>query len=232
LEEQPAKPAAAQSVKGREVDKFRVVIVFGMSTLLFISGFLLSDFLSNKKVNSIDESLNDVSIQTASLETEYAFLLENPCSYVGLNKLAADLDALGKKMVFSEEQAATYGGKISNTKQQYFLLELKHLLFVKKINRECSPNYSTVLYFYSDKGDCDICKVQGVVLSNIKELDPNVMIYSFDINSDFSTVNMLKEFYQVKTAPTLVINDKAYEGLYDQLTMQAILKKHVNSTGG
>ncbi|MFH0869388.1 MAG: hypothetical protein V1839_04130, partial [archaeon] len=207
------------------------LIVFGISTLLFASGFLLSDFLSNKKISYVDQALSDISMQTASLETEYALLLENPCTYTGFNKLASGLDELGGKLVFSSDEQSLSAEKINSIKQQYFLLEVKHLLFTKKANRECGANYTTILYFYSDKGDCEICRAQGIVLTNIKQMNPNAMIYSFDTNLDFSLVSTLKEIYRVKTAPTLVVNEKTYEGLLDQRTVLALLKQHMDSAG-
>jgi len=214
---------------GREIDKFKILVVFGLSTLLFVSGFLLSDFLTNKKISYIDSALSDISLQTASLETEYAFLLEHPCSYAGFNKLTASLDELGNKLVFSSDDKSNSGTRVESAKQNYYLLEVKHMIFAEKINKECGTNYTTILYFYSDKGDCNTCKAQGIVLTNIKKTNPDTMIYSFDINSDFSLISTLKELYQIKTAPTLIINGKLYTGLQDQKTLLAILNQ-TNST--
>jgi thiol-disulfide isomerase/thioredoxin len=192
--------------------------VFAITTLIFLSGFLLADFLADLKYNKLNEMLNDLSFQTASTEIEHNLLLENPCSYKGFNKLTADLETLGEKLIFNEAKDS----KTNSLKNNYFLYEIKHWLFVKKLIAECNANYTAILYFYATT-DCDLCEAQGIVLSEVKKTHKNILIYSFDINSDYSLINILKEIYDVKTAPSVIINDKLYENFLTQEDLEKIL---------
>ncbi|MEM4247930.1 MAG: hypothetical protein QXH80_01570, partial [Candidatus Nanoarchaeia archaeon] len=78
---------------------------------------------------------------------------------------------------------------------------------------------------YSDSGDCDICKPQGIVLSAIKQEHPNTMIYSFDINADYSLTNTIKDIYGIKSAPSIVIGDKVYSEFLNQEKLEKLLDK-------
>jgi hypothetical protein len=70
------------------------------------------------------------------------------------------------------------------------------------------------------------------VLSAIKESHPEVMIYSFDTNTDYSLVNTLKEIYGVKSAPSLVIDGKLYSEFLNQDDLGKILERQeMNNTG-
>lgn len=196
--------------------------IFAITTLIFLSGFMFANFLTESKYGGLDQAISDVSLQTASIETEYNLLLENPCSYGGFSRLTASLDALGEKLVFNKAQKQQDQARINSIRNNYFLLETRHWLFVQKLNKECRTNYTTILYFYSEK-NCDTCEAQGIVLSEIKKTYPDIMIYSFDIDTDYSLVNTVKAIYDIKTAPSLVINGKLYEEFLIQADLEKIL---------
>ena len=64
----------------------------------------------------------------------------------------------------------------------------------------------TILYFYSNKEDCNDCEQQGYVLSYIKKKYPSVRVYSFDINIENQAIDIIKENYDINIAPSVVIN--------------------------
>jgi hypothetical protein len=216
----------------REINVGKMISIFAITTLIFLAEFLFAGYLTDAKLSGLEQTVSDISLQTASVETEYNLLLANPCSYAGFSTLTASLDLLANKLVFNTAQQQQNQNRIESIKQNYFLLETRHWLFVQKLNSECKTNFIPVLFFYSDKGDCEVCKAQGIVLSAIKESHPEVMIYSFDTNTDYSLVNTLKEIYGVKSAPSLVIDGKLYSEFLNQDDLGKILERQeMNNTG-
>jgi len=215
----------------REVSTPKLIGIFAITTLIFLSGFMFARFLTDTKLSDLDNSINDIALQTASVETEYNLLLENPCIYGGFAKLTSSLGEFTDKLVFNDAQRQQNQDKIESIKDNYFLLETRHWIFVQKLNSECKTNFTPILYFYSDAGDCEVCKAQGIVLSTIKQDHPDTMIYSFDVNTDYSLVGTIKQIYGVKAVPSIVINDKLYGQFMNQDDIEKILKRQkVNST--
>lgn len=215
----------------REINFGKMISIFAITTLIFLLGFLLAGSLTESKLSDLEQTVSDVSLQAASVETEYNLLLENPCNYRGFSRLTASLDALAERLVFNEAQKQSNNDRIESIKQNYFLLETRHWLFIQKLNSECGTNYVPILFFYSDLGDCDICKPQGIVLSAIKDEYPNTMIYSFDTNTDYSLTDTLKEIFNVNSVPSIVIDDTLYTEFLNQDKLEKILEKQdMNST--
>ncbi len=213
------------------VSPLKLLGIFAITTLIFLSGFMLSKSLTGSKLGDLEQAVNDITLQTASIETEYNLLLENPCSFGGFNRLTASLDELAGKLLFNNAREQQTQTRLNSIKQNYFLLETRHWLFVQKLNKECGTNYTPMLYFYSDQGDCDNCEAQGIVLSEIKKTHPDAMIYSFDTNADYSLVSTIKAIYNITTAPSVVINNTLYDKFLTQEDIEKILGKlNTNAT--
>jgi hypothetical protein len=209
----------------RSVSPLTLLGVFAITTLIFLSGFMFANFLTESKLGGLDQAISDISLQTASVETEYSLMLENPCTFGGFSRLTASLDALAEKLLFNNMKSQQTQTHFMSIKQNYFLLETRHWIFVQKLNKECKTNYTTILYFYSDLGDCANCEAQGIVLSEVKKTYPSAMIYSYDINTDYSLVTTIKAIYNVTTAPSLVINGKIYDKFMTQDDIENVLGK-------
>ena len=92
--------------------------------------------------------------------------------------------------------------------QRDYLLSKK---LVSKCGIEKKPVF--IIYFYSNKGDCPECEREGYVLTRLKEIYPDLRVYSFDYNLALSAVDSMKKIYHVKpTLPALIIEDKTSTG--------------------
>ena len=101
---------------------------------------------------------------------------------------------------------------------------MKDYLLVGKINEKCGIKPITIMYFYSNAGDCDDCKREGYVLTKLREEFPEIRIYSFDYNLDLSVVKTMKSIYGIKnTLPALVIWDEAYYGFKSPEDIEKII---------
>jgi hypothetical protein len=201
-----------------------ILVVFVISTILFFSGFVFGVYVTDFKLGSLEEMQQDLNLETASLETEFDLLFENPCEVSGFSSLTGKLEDLGSKLIFSDDQEDLK--RVSVIKGNYYLLEAKHMMLVNKLNQDCNTDYIPILFFYRTEEPCLNCEVQGNVLDNIKTLYPDeVMIYSFDVDASFSLVETLKQVYKVPEVmnSVVVVNEKVYVGIVDQDELVEIL---------
>ena len=138
---------------------------------------------------------------------------------VACNYLISTANDLGKKSdeLASEVERYESSQKITesdflNLKNEYTLALIRDWVSVEKIKKACNGDYVTILYFYSNK-NCDQCKDQGIVLTYIKDkLGDNVMTFALDTDLNITTVNALKESFEISSYPSIVIENKMYSG--------------------
>ena len=81
---------------------------------------------------------------------------------------------------------------------------------MQKIADKCKTKPVSILYFYSNQGDCADCSRLGDVLTYLRQTYPDLRVYSFDYNLDLSALQTLIALRKVKSElPALVINNRA-----------------------
>ncbi len=195
----------------------KTVLVLLLTIVIFSAGILLGSYNTSKKVSTVIDLSNQLQTQTLGIEVEYDILAENICQNKDVLYLTSELFDLSEKLDFMENQLGSNNDQVSELKKQYFILEARHWMLAKKRVKDClnndkGVNNTIVLYFYSNQGDCPQCSEQGAVLSYLHKKYKGMKIYSFDSNIDSPVVNVLKNLYDIKNTPSLVINNEAHEG--------------------
>lgn len=196
-----------------KVNYSRLTAALSITILIFFSGFVGGYFLTAGKVSQLTELQNEIYTQSLSLDALFDLASENLCDEEGLIPINNQLNELGDKLTIIEEdtQRSLESQLLAN---QYVALEVKHFLLINKINQACNKKYSTVLYFFSpERNECSDCAAQGVLLTEVKRANPELMIYSFNWNIDSPVVDRLLLDYDVSGIPTLIINGKKFEGM-------------------
>ena len=122
--------------------------------------------------------------------------------------MGTTLDFEGAMLSSLEQKLGKNSEELAQSKKYYYLLELSHLEFVKSINEKCDFNANFILFFYSnDKKQLDDAEMMGRILTYIKRDNPSVFIYSFDLDSKDSLVQLLKQKYEIKDSTTIIINE-------------------------
>jgi hypothetical protein len=206
----------------KNIDKMKLLAVFSLTTLIFILGILLGNFISDQKLESIDEFQQELRTDTMALETEYLLLSQEPCHETKTSLLTDELYQINSKIDYMENNLGEKNKEVLRLKDFYTLLEMRHWLLLKKIQTECGGNYTFIHYFYSNNDDCPLCKDQGFILLYIRKKFENVRIYSYDINNTNFAVDALKKIYNIKKTPSIIINDDATEGF---MTKEEIEKR-------
>jgi len=201
----------------------KYIAAFAITTLIFIVGILVGENISTSKMTELTELQEQLEAGTLGSELQFLIMSEHPCESLNSSLISDELFILGGKLDFMEKQLGKNNPDVLRLKEYYSLLEIKHWFFLKKAKNECSADYNLLLYFYSNRGDCETCEQQGNVLSYIHRKYPGTNIYSFDANIDNPAVNAVKEIYGVKETPTIVVNNEVFSGLIDNRDLEKVL---------
>ncbi len=116
---------------------------------------------------------------------------------------------MGSLVGILEERFGRYDEKVLKQKEIYSMLEVQHFLLIKENNLQCEIKTPIILFFYSnEESDLDESEELGELLGVIYRRNPDIKIYSFDINLNSDLIKMLKDKYGVKEPLTVVINEE------------------------
>ena len=203
----------------------KYVIVFFITVLIFGTVFLLSNTLTNKKLDQLQDIQNNISTDLLSSETQYQLLNDLDCSQVSPNTMLSDeLDDLSKKITYSEDNIGP-SAQLTQLKESYSLLEIKDYLLMKELSSRCGQKSVFILYFYTTSVNCSECVKQGYALTDLKEKYPALRVYSFDFGLNLSAIETLENIYGIKDTelPAIVSNGKVYTGFHSSDDMEALI---------
>lgn len=213
-----------------EISWKKYLYAFFITMVIFVTAILLSNYLNSKKIGEIKLSEDKIATDILSAETRFALLGEYPCREMEDSDLSSELDDVGEKLNYGEENFSGDREELNNLKKLYSLLEIKNYLLLKKLNNKCAYRPFTILYFYSNN-NCDNCAKQGYVLTYLRQKYPKIRIYSFDYNLDLSVLKTLINIFAVKdNLPALVIGEKLYNGFKGVEGIESLLPKSVKDT--
>lgn len=193
----------------------KYAISFLITVIIFIAAILLSNYLSNKRLDNVRSIGDKIATDIMSSETQYSLLAESSCDDIGKSTLSDELNNLGQKLTFQEGSISASDSDLTQLKKYYSLLQIKDYLLVKKIAEKCNRKNASILYFY--RKDCADCNEQGYVLTYLREKYPELRVYSFDKDLNISALDTLASMYKVNNEfPVVVINGKTYTGLMDK----------------
>jgi len=210
----------------REFRKMRYFIVFVITTLVFFMGIWAGQLISKDKFSQLEETQLDLRTQTITLETQFELISKNPCILLESDEFSRELYQMGQRLSFMEERYGKNNEEVLGLKEYYSLLEIRHWLFMEQIKKECEADFITILYFYSNLGDCEKCEQQGYLLTYLTEKYQGIRIYSFDVNIDNPALEILKESYKISEVPSLIIDNKVYSRFMNALNLEKHLKEN------
>ncbi len=172
-------------------------------------------YLNQARVTELSAITEKISIEILSLDTQFSLLTAAPCDSVASSTtLANELADLGTRLVYAEGQLGSNNPQVLRLKEQYSLLEIRDYLITKQLATACGKKPPvTVLYFYSNAGDCPDCDKAGYALSYLRDTYPSLRVYSFDYNLDLGALKTLIAVTKIRNSlPAFVINGKQTYG--------------------
>lgn len=200
-------------------------LVFLITLFIFGTTLYASSYFNNRRVNDIRATEDKISTDILSLETQFDLLEQISCEDIAQNPiLTPELPELASRLNYTEEELGTGNEQVIGLKKIYSLLLIKDFILKNRIAKECRTEPVSIIYFYSNKGDCADCRKQGYVLTDLQQKYPALRIYAFDYNLDLSAIRTLQSIYNVKNElPALVIKNKEYYGYKDEYAIQTII---------
>jgi glutaredoxin len=219
----------------------RYFVALLISGMIFFTGFLSSNVLTSKKLDSVKNVEDNISLSILSSETEYEILKEASCSdsnsLLSTTKqttLTKEIGDLAEKLEMLEGNDDN-DARILSAKKRYTLLLIKDYLLSKKISEDCKTKPTFVIYFYGNADICPDCVRTSSALTSLRNDFENLRVYAFDMNLDLPLIKTFANIYGIKneSLPALVIDKKVYGGLTNKESIEKLLPKEIkinNST--
>ncbi len=186
------------------------LIALGITIVLAGTVAYAISYLNRARVAELSAIEEQLSIGSLSLETQFSLLEAAPCdSNASSIALTGELADFGNRLAYAENQLGNDNPQVVRLKERYSLLEIRDYLITKRLAEACGTKPVTVLYFYSNAGDCADCDKAGYALSYLRNTYPTLRVYSFDYNLDLGALKTFIAVTKVRdTLPSFVINDK------------------------
>lgn len=209
-----------------------VLIALGISIALVGTVAYAINYLNNARIAELSTIEDQLSIDTLSLDTQFSLLEAAPCdSFASSTTLISSLADLGNRLSYAESQLGTDNSQVIRLKQQYSLLEIRDYLITKQLAAACKIKPMTVLYFYSNAGDCADCDKAGYALSYLRDTYPTLRVYSFDYNLDIGALQTFITINKVRNSlPAFVVNGKQSYGFTSLDNLEKQFPKGVLAT--
>ena len=193
--------------------------------MVFFGALIVSNRFQNKRLSEIKSIEDKLSLDILSSETQFALLKESSCKAIDHSTaFSEELNSLAQKLSYMEDNLGEENTEVINLKKYYSLLQIKDYLLVAQVKEKCGVKPITVIYFYSNAGDCKDCVREGYVLTKLREEFPELRIYAFDYNLDLSAVKTMKSIQGVRnTLPALVIWEENYYGFKSTEDIEKII---------
>lgn len=209
----------------KTIDTKKYALAFVITSLVFAGALIVSKRFSDKRLAEVKSIENKIALDILSSETQFALLRETSCRAIDHSTaFSEELNSLAQKLSYMEENLGASSAEVLDLKKYHSLLQVKDYLLVKQVNEKCGIKPITIIYFYSNQGDCADCKKEGYVLTELREEFPELRIYSFDYNLESPVVKTMKSLYNIEnTMPALVIGEEAYYGFKDVLALEKLI---------
>lgn len=190
------------------------LIALGITIVLAGTLAYAVNYLNRARVAELSVIEDQLSIDSLSLETQFSLLEAAPCdSSASSVTLTSELADFGSRLSYAENQLGSDNPQVIRLRERYSLLEIRDYLITKRLSESCRTKPVTVLYFYSNAGDCADCDRAGYALSYLRNTYPALRVYSFDYNLDLGALKTFIAVAKVKdTLPAFIINGKHYYG--------------------
>lgn len=208
----------------RNINFSKYFFVFFITAIVFGTALYFSNFFGQKKIEEVKNIQDKISIDILSSETQFSLLEDSSCKNIGSKTLSGELSSLEEKLSATANERGEDDPDVLALKRYYSLLEIKNYVLTNKIASKCKDTkIVSILYFYSNK-NCTDCQKEGYVLTRLRELYPNLRVYSFDYNLDLSAVKTLISINKITdNLPALVIKDETYYGFQSVEDIQKVL---------
>jgi hypothetical protein len=199
-----------------EINWKKYIFTLIITVAIFATALYASNYFSEKRLAEVKSIQDKIAIDILSSETQFSLLEASSCKFVNTNSLSSELSSLEEKLAITEQERGADDNEVQSVKRYYSLLQIKDYLLMQKIAEKCKTSPLSIVYFYSNTGNCPDCEKEGYVLTRIRQDYPQVRVYAFDYNLDLSALQTLISINKIEAKlPVLMINEDLYYGFQD-----------------
>lgn len=199
-----------------EINWKKYIFTLIITGAIFATALYASNYFSEKRLSEVKSIQDKIAIDILSSETQFSLLEASSCKFVSTSSLSSELSSLEEKLSITEQERGADDSEVQAVKRYYSLLQIKDYLLMQKIAEKCKTSPLSIVYFYSNTGNCPDCEKEGYVLTRIRQDYPQVRVYAFDYNLDLSALQTLISINKVEAKlPALMINEDVYYGFQD-----------------
>ena len=213
-------------MSSKEVNSQKYVTVFFITSAVFAAVFFLSNYLYSERISQVKNIEDNIARNILESEVQYALLADAACETSGETSPAMvnEINNLSNRLSYMEEQRGADDPEVITLKKYYSLLQIKDYLLLRERSKQCGQKPLTIIYFYTNVGNCDDCKKQGYALTSMREDYDQLHIYAFDYNLGLSVIETLKSIYKLEgDLPILIINRKPYYGFTSREEIEKLM---------
>lgn len=201
------------------------LIAFLITAFLLVSVLFIGRILDESRAKKLDDQVRQLYKEFNDFQT--FFLMEqtygDDMACLAFESKLKEMDTsiwkIGQKI--DQYRAATeqFRKDVYYTEQKTIFNEneVLYLLLLKSLKAKCGFKQEIILFFYRNSDDCKKCDDQSFVLTDInKDIDPEIAVFSFDMDLNITKTGLLSQFYKTKSLPCIVINETTYCGIRDK----------------
>jgi hypothetical protein len=208
-------------------DPRKYLLALAITAAIFATAYYMTSRIDAERIAEIRATEATISIDLLSIETQFELLGSLNCEEIKENPILTNqLNSLAERLSYAENTLGTLNPEVIQLKKQYSLLEIKDYILSQQINEKCNTKSVSVLYFYSNNGDCPDCRHSGEVLTYLRQKYPGLRVYSFDYHLDLGALRTLISLNKLVEGqlPAFVINGRpAIYGFRNLDDMQALI---------
>lgn len=191
----------------------KYIVTLVITGAIFLSAISISNYFNEKRLESVRSIEDRMAIDILSSETQFDLIRSSSCKLITTDVLSKELNDLADRLSYMESNRKADDPELMRLKKQYSLLQIKDYLLMQRLESQCSLKSTSILYFYSNTGNCKDCEKTSYVLTYLREKYPGLRVYSFDYNLDLSALGTLINLNKIENnPPAVVIRDNVYYG--------------------
>ncbi len=208
----------------RKIPSSRYIAVLSITVIIFGIGIFLGQFIADLRISELRETQENMKSYLLSLSLQNELASEFICD-IDVFELTRERTTMGLELNSLEGRLGSKNPEVIRLKKDYSLLSIRQWLLIEEAKKRCNQDYVVIVFFYSNEENRSESQSQGLVLDYLYSKYPDkVVIYSFDINLDDPSLNTLKRILNVSSAPSVIINNRLYEGFQEVDTLEALIK--------
>ncbi len=209
-------------------DKGLIIFAFFLVIIIFLLGFLFSNYISSLRLEHFRETQEISLYNIIGLDVSEQ-IIKDLCS-INDSELWKEKVELGRKLTALENKKGKNDKEVLRIKEIYEIIEIKTLILLERIKKECNQSFNIILYFYSNKQNAQACEDQGKILDTIvyehnekRNKKGIIYVFAFSIESNNPASRSLRNKYGIKNAPSLVIDGILLDGYQEKQDIERFL---------